>query len=606
MAKKTLLSVMLSAISAYSLCVNSYNYYEIFFGTKQPYNLVLTLKYFIYFFVLCILYYFLLTKIKPKLYKSVSIIITVIASYASISYPYLGTMFPMYSHRILLNNCLYFVGRFFTYYLVLEIFVIIFSFLRSNNKVKLRLDNKKLYILSFIVIFICWLPYIVLRYPAGIESDASNQLSMYFGAQELTNRWPVFVCWFTGTIISIGRTITGSAENGILVYVIIQAFFSIGVLCYSAIYIRKKTGNDLFCLILLFIYAFVPLFPSYSTSILKDTPFSILVLLLVILLDIEFSNATTKNSMLIFLCSLFMCLFRNNGIYIVYFLIVFMIILMHKNIGKIKNALVSLFFCALLYIVFCNALLPWLNIKSEITAEALSIPFQQTARYINLYPDDVTEEEREAISSILDYEIIQEEYNPLLSDPVKVTYRNDASGSELANYFKTWFGMFLKRPLLYVDSTANNIYGFFDINSSMWNRLNCAFYTHCIIGGLGDFTIPLKEYADIFEDNYLTFLESNIITRWLCHCAVYNLIGIFIFIYLLSHKKKIEFIIFLPAAVTILILFASPTYVQNGLRYALPVVYTIPFFVCLFFSKNNNALEILNNKVDKVKGDYNV
>ena len=91
----------------------------------------------------------------------------------------------------------------------------------------------------------------------------------------------------------------------------------------------------------------------------------------------------------------------------------------------------------------------------------LSIPFQQTARYLRDAGDDVTPEEKAAISAILDYEGLPELYNPNLSDPVKATYDNETGLDELITYFQAWYQMLLRHPDIYVQATMNNLYGYF-------------------------------------------------------------------------------------------------------------------------------------------------
>ena len=58
--------------------------------------------------------------------------------------------------------------------------------------------------------------------------------------------------------------------------------------------------------------------------------------------------------------------------------------------------------------------------------EALSVPMQQTARYIRDYGNEVTDDERTAIEKALDYDAIAQSYMPELSDGVKQYYKNPA------------------------------------------------------------------------------------------------------------------------------------------------------------------------------------
>ena len=102
----------------------------------------------------------------------------------------------------------------------------------------------------------------------------------------------------------------------------------------------------------------------------------------------------------------------------------------------------------LFYIAYNNVLLPYFKIPNTSIREALSIPFQQTARYVKYHGDDVTEEERKIIDHILEYDTLAENYQPDLSDPVKNKYNKYTTREELKQYFKVWFKMFLDIQVL--------------------------------------------------------------------------------------------------------------------------------------------------------------
>lgn len=92
--------------------------------------------------------------------------------------------------------------------------------------------------------------------------------------------------------------------------------------------------------------------------------------------------------------------------------------------------------------------------------EMLSVPFQQTARYLKEYPDDVTSKERKAINKILDYDKLAEIYQPERSDHVKDTYKDKKGG--LKRYFRqAWLPMFFKHPDAYFEATLENTYGYY-------------------------------------------------------------------------------------------------------------------------------------------------
>ena len=73
------------------------------------------------------------------------------------------------------------------------------------------------------------------------------------------------------------------------------------------------------------------------------------------------------------------------------------------------------------------------GVKPGGKQEMLSIPFQQTARYVKYYGNDVSTEEEKVIRKVLDYDTIGKNYDPDLSDPVKNTYKQ--KDEYLKDYF---------------------------------------------------------------------------------------------------------------------------------------------------------------------------
>ncbi len=157
----------------------------------------------------------------------------------------------------------------------------------------------------------------------------------------------------------------------------------------------------------------------------------------------------------------FVILFRNNGKYIIYpmsFVLIIMIIKEYKKcfdkqilIRGIGVIIISLF----LAIGSEEFLMFHYNIQNGSIREALSLPFQQTARYITEYGDEVTDEEKKAIDAILDYDSLAEKYDPRISDPVKNTFRKDSTKEDLINYFKVWLQQIKKHTLTYFKATMN-------------------------------------------------------------------------------------------------------------------------------------------------------
>lgn len=446
-----------------------------------------------------------------------------------------------------------------------------------------RLNDKSFICICMLIMIICWLPYIILRYPAGIESDAKNQIAQVLGFQKLINRWPVFSSILMGSFFKIGKTFFNSYDLGAIIYVVFQTIISAFVLAYSLNFIRKHKGTNQEILIILITYSFVPLFPGYITSIVKDTLFADMVLLFnILLIEVLIDGNNLKKDIVIGIISLFMCLLRNNGIYILLFESI--ILAIYMIIKKENYKYLILTFILVVFVNGCyeKIVIPTLGLECDNTVEALSIPLQQTARCVNEHYDELSKEDIVIINKVLNVNVIKEKYNPLSSDPVKETFHGDSG--DLLEYFKLWFRMFFKYPTTYVDATLQNIYGFFYPKARMWNRPNCGFYTSNDIAGeyLLSSNEKLKMLCVLFEKYYINSIENLPVIGNVFSIGFYMCTTMVAVIWAICEKKMKYIVYYMPSIVGILVCVAGPTFAQNGARYALPIIYSVPLYIWLY------------------------
>ena len=317
-----------------------------------------------------------------------------------------------------------------------------YKFPDSNPQNKLLiLFDKHPILFSIIVMFICWLPYIIAYYPGIINKDNVFQIKQYFGidnkysyyvnlidsTQIITNHHPYFHTILLGTCIKIGKELF-STNFGFFLFTILQASTFIFTLSYSIYYLKKNNINYHYRLILLMIYSFVPFFPFYAITLVKDSLYTCYFLLYLIILHSTLKEGITiKKSIQIIIIAVLLFLFRNNGIYT--FLLSFPFLLINnKKVGKYLIIILIVFGS---YKTYNNIILPSLKVTPTSIREALSIPFQQTARYINYHEKDLSEKDKKIINNVLNYKKIKKNYKPELSDPVKNTFNKDSSKKDL-------------------------------------------------------------------------------------------------------------------------------------------------------------------------------
>ncbi len=82
-----------------------------------------------------------------------------------------------------------------------------------------------------------------------------------------------------------------------------------------------------------------------------------------------------------------------------------------------------MFFCINAF--FNKVVLPKANIYKGSVIEMMSIPIQQTARFIKLYPNEVSDKEKARINAVFEYDKIAGSYDPHFTDPVKAWVKYD-------------------------------------------------------------------------------------------------------------------------------------------------------------------------------------
>ena len=167
-------------------------------------------------------------------------------------------------------------------------------------------------------------------------------------------------------------------------------------------------------LFLLLLYCILPLYAASVQTVSKDALFSwIYVFFFVYFIEIVRTNgeALQERSFLykMIAASIFCMLTKKVGIYVVLFSFIALFFAKLDNKRNIKVIIITLF-------VFAAGIMPltrhMLGADRGGVQEMLSIPFQQTARYVKYHPKDITLSEKAVLSKILDYDRLAKMYNP--------------------------------------------------------------------------------------------------------------------------------------------------------------------------------------------------
>lgn len=448
-----------------------------------------------------------------------------------------------------------------------------------------KIWEKHPFLFPMLILFLAWLPYALVRYPAGMECDAFEQIQQVLTGELRANN-PLLSTLFFGYGFVLGRNLFGSINAGLFFVVVCQMILCAAMDAYALLVMHRKRAASCFQLSVLVLYAISPFVARYTTSIVKDAMYSHAVLFLVAaLVDAADSDAAKRKRKitLLGLAALAVCFLRNNGIIVVgaTAAVYFAGWVFGRRDKENFLILCSIVIPLCIYAVFSNVIIPGLGIHKYATSEILSLPFQQTARFVSSREEQVTEEEKQIIDAVLDYEYIKTHYDPRLSDPVKATYRGDEDALKV--YLKYWAGELIEHPVVYLSATFNNCYGFFypdakededargTYRDSRWN--------------LDQLPVEYNDFQLWLVMRYGTvtrYLESLPVFYPLCNVAIHVWLFLWMFTSKLGANAKYKRITMVPVMASVLALIGMPTFSWNGFRYALPVVVSVPFLVGMF------------------------
>jgi hypothetical protein len=293
---------------------------------------------------------------------------------------------------------------------------------------------------------------------------------------------------------------------------------------------------------------------------------------------------TIKEMAGLIVISLLVCWTRHNGFYVVIPSLIFSVLSADKHIKKQIRVVLLSVFCISLFL--SKLILPLLGIASSSPNEMMSIPYQQTARYVIMHSDEITDEERKIISTSIDYDRIPELYNPELSDPIKWSYSYNGQPSK--EYLMLWFKMFFRHPLTYFSATFHNTYGYYYPFANFDVMTTFQLYTKGYPVASGDLDIHYvfnhssgglyPENPDQFAPqviiDYATAWRSIPFLRLLTRPGVYTWALLTLSVFLIEQKQYGKLAILAPPLFLFLTCLVSP--VNGLLRYAMPYMAVTP------------------------------
>lgn len=439
-------------------------------------------------------------------------------------------------------------------------------------------------LITWLIIVLCWLPYIIIKYPGIVAWDTATAFKNYFDNGTLDNGVPVFTVLYFSLYIRLG-SLFGSQNNGLALFVCIQSISMSGVLAYFICYLERCGVVLVYRIIVLVTVCILPLYPYTAMQMGSDVPYTITVMIYtVFLIRYVFKNEEIRWYEWVFqaFVLIMMTLFRHTGIYIV---TVSMVVLLAVKKGKHKMSVLLIHILATgAYFIANSYIVPNITSGNAASGSAmLNLTRQQLANYVIRY-NDLTEDERYVLNKMVEVDAIMDKYNPELADGVYMITNKNISHEETKEYLKLWIKLFFRHPDAYLQAAMNMWYGYFYPDYVCKTKPYVFYELHNISGSenLNIFYPDHYAYERELTESWKELLYKMPIISTLYGIGIYTWMIIFSLVCAIWKRRWNFIFIMVPCILTLLICMMSP--VCGYTRYAFPIMFIMPFILGLWFT----------------------
>lgn len=426
---------------------------------------------------------------------------------------------------------------------------------------------------SLSAIYLIYLFFVV--YPGNVTSDSIWQISM-IQRNDYTNHHPY---WHTTAIrlcLELGNSLFGNLNAGAATYSFFQSLLMAATVGYAVVTLYQYRLPKFWVLITYACFAVLPHHITYSATVWKDVPFGIAVLALVVaMFRIMRGVGKSKlcNFVLFVVAGIGTCIMRTNGWYAMVAAFVILLLFFRK---KCSSMLLPWFGVLVIGWALTNPVLDYLGIYNENMLEGLSVPLQQVSRVI-ANGGELTDEEIQLLSTIVEIDLVAEEYTEECCDPIKELIRDmdhdyDDLRENKAAFLKLWIDIGMRHPWEYVEAWVEETKGY-------WNG-GYDYYIYAQYVYPNKYGIQLLEQNNPIHDlvkAYLTFTRETVLFEPIQSIGLNVwVLSMICFLNMVWGRK--EFLLTMPVIAVVFTLWLT-TPVFSEFRYAYCVFTTLPFIL---------------------------
>lgn len=455
-------------------------------------------------------------------------------------------------------------------------------------------STRKVFAVSFLTIFVMWIPYFVINYPGVLVYDSINQLSQVVeGGQVLSNHPPIHTM-LIGLCYDIVTALGGKPNTYAALYTVIQMLIMAAIEGNAVRAVYKYTSSSKIAVLVWGYFSIVPFNAMYSITMWKDTLFAGFTLWVVTVIY-EIVHETEKISwklwgQFIISCTL-MILFRVNGRIAYVICIPFLIYGITK---VIKRNIILVLAPLLISVVISGPIYDLCGVKDTGNiVESLSIPLQHMARVV--YDcDDLDSEDVALLEELAPLNEIRDTYNCRFADPMKQLMWAYSSEEVLEEnkweYLLLWARLGLQHPLEYILAELDMTVGYW-YSAIQYNVIAVGVYPndygiYTVMDTSGMLYGGMCRWTNLYR--YAPFI-GNLYSMGTMFSLMLFVMGINWY----THNGRRNIVILPVLGILLTIMLATPLFAE--MRYMYSMMVSIPVILAMLI-RNNKMVAIINEE----------
>lgn len=438
--------------------------------------------------------------------------------------------------------------------------------------------SKKIFITSFLIIFLSWIPYFLALYPGELSPDSIGELGIIINNfTHMTNHHPIIHTLLIAIPYSIGYGLFKSVNVGVAFYSVTQMIIMSIMFSYFITFLFKKKVSRWIIVICICYFAFIPMHAYYSVTMWKDIVFAGLLLVLTVkLIQIcdNYDNLKFRNLIPFIIISLLATLFRNNAIYMYFILMIVTLIILKK---KFKILLLSFLIVIASYYTITIPVFNLLNIERSSSSEYIGMPLQQIGR-MAYKKVKFNKQEKKMLNNLMGIENIRKYYIAECADGIKFNenYNRDYFDNNKVKFLKLWMGLVVKHPAVATEAYFISTLGYWYPGVNNWTVIKGVELNN--YGVTRDSKLPTSFVNIIYK------IESRgmpLINMTWSTALAFWISAVFAYVCIKKRKKK-YMIAYIPIfGILVTMLIAAPTYAEFRYIYSaytcLPLLMVLPY-----------------------------